>query len=172
MGQVEATTAAPSEPQHAPHHSAAGGGSLPPKSARRSGGWLQQYKAEQGKATRTGTFVGLGLLVAWGAKFVNDRLAIYQGDEAWRLLITPGIPIAFAVVLGVVAWRVAFVNRKSSDFMIATEGEMKKVSWSSKREVIGSTKVVILFTLLLALFLFVVDFAFQVFFKSVGVLKV
>ena len=88
------------------------------------------------------------------------------------MLITPGIPIALAVVLGVIAWRLTFVSRKSSDFMIATEGEMKKVSWSSKREVIGSTKVVILFTVLLALFLFVVDFAFQVFFKSVGVLKV
>jgi preprotein translocase subunit SecE len=172
MGQVDATTTAPSETQHVPERNASGGVVPPPNSARGSGGWLQQYKPEQGKATRTGTFVGLGLLIAWGAKFLNDRLAVYQGDEAWRLLITPGIPIAFAVVLGVFAWRVTFVNRKSSDFMIATEGEMKKVSWSSKREVIGSTKVVILFTLLLALFLFVVDFAFQVFFKSIGVLKV
>ena len=166
MGQVEATTTAPSETEHLPER---GVGGVPPQ---RSGGWLEQYKPDQGKTTRTGTFVGLGLLVAWGAKFLNDRLALYQGDEAWRLLITPGIPIAMAVVFGVIIWRLAFVSRKSSDFMIATEGEMKKVSWSTKREVVGSTKVVIMFTVLMALFLFIVDFGFQIFFKSVGVLKV
>ncbi|MCH7993750.1 MAG: preprotein translocase subunit SecE [Planctomycetes bacterium] len=55
--------------------------------------------------------------------------------------------------------------------MIATEGEMKKVSWSSKEEVIGSTKVVIMFTFMLALFLFVVDMVFQQVFKWIGVLK-
>jgi preprotein translocase subunit SecE len=55
--------------------------------------------------------------------------------------------------------------------MIATEGEMKKVSWSTKNEIIGSTKVVIMFTVLLALVLFVVDLAFQTMFSSIGVLK-
>ncbi|MEK7731025.1 MAG: preprotein translocase subunit SecE, partial [Planctomycetota bacterium] len=59
----------------------------------------------------------------------------------------------------------------SSDFMIATEGEMKKVSWSSKREIIGSTKVVILFTLLMSLFLFIVDIVFMELFGGMGVLK-
>ena len=48
---------------------------------------------------------------------------------------------------------------------------MKKVSWSSKREVIGSTKVVILFTVLLGVLLFVVDVLFQTLFKNIGVLK-
>ncbi|MBU0718456.1 MAG: preprotein translocase subunit SecE [Planctomycetes bacterium] len=55
--------------------------------------------------------------------------------------------------------------------MVATEGEMKKVSWSSKAEVIGSTKVVIMFTVLLAALLFVVDLVFQRFFTYIGVLK-
>ena len=48
---------------------------------------------------------------------------------------------------------------------------MKKVSWSSKREIMGSTKVVILFTLLMAFFLFLVDLLFQWFFSAIGVLK-
>ena len=55
--------------------------------------------------------------------------------------------------------------------MIATEGEMKKVSWSTKREIIGSTKVVILFTFLMAGLLFLVDSAFQLLFSSIGVLQ-
>jgi len=55
--------------------------------------------------------------------------------------------------------------------MIATEGEMKKVSWSTRHEVVGSTKVVIMFTLLLAVALFVVDLVFQRAFSWIGVLK-
>jgi preprotein translocase subunit SecE len=135
-------------------------------------GFFTQYKPEQGKITRTATFIGLGLVIAWGAKFLSDRLAGFEGDEGWRLLITPGMPILFAVVLGALAWHFTFVHRKASDFMIATEGEMKKVSWSSKNEVIGSTKVVILFTVLLAIILFVADILFQKLFTSLGVLKV
>ena len=137
----------------------------------KAAGFLTQYKPGQGKATRTGTFVGLGLLVVWGAYFVWDRLQVYQGDDIGHLLVTHGIPVVTAVVVGAIAWRVSFVTRKSSDFMIATEGEMKKVSWSTKREVIGSTKVVILFTLLMAISLFAVDLAFQGLFRALGVLK-
>jgi preprotein translocase SecE subunit len=55
--------------------------------------------------------------------------------------------------------------------MIATEGEMKKVNWSTRREIIGSTKVVILFTILLAVILFTVDIVFMTFFAWIGVLR-
>ncbi len=135
------------------------------------GGWFRQYKPEQGKATRMGTIFGAGALIAWGALFLYDRLQVYEGDEAWRLLITTGIPIVFAAVMFAVVWWVAFVSRKSSDFMIATEGEMKKVSWSSRKEIVGSTKVVILFTILFAVFMFAVDVVFQNVFSWIGVLK-
>ena len=146
-----------------------------PRSPSRAGerGLFAQYKADQGIWTRRGTFTGGVLLIAWGAMFLKDQLAVYEDIEGWQgLLITPGIPFLFAVVVGALAWRIAFVSRKSSDFMIATEGEMKKVSWSSKREVIGSTKVVILFTVLLAVVLFAVDFVFQRIFMYIDVLKV
>lgn len=149
-----------------------GTGTATPEKGRSDGGWLKQYKPDQGKYTRTGTLLGLGLLIVWGAWAFNDRMVVYEGDEAWRLLITPGIAILLMVVLGVLAWQVSFVGRKSSDFMIGTEGEMKKVSWSSKREVIGSTKVVIVFTILLAVMLATVDLLFTFVFKSIGVLKV
>ncbi len=141
----------------------------------RGGGFFAQYKPDQGIWTRRGTFIGAGLLIAWGAAFLKGQLSIYEdriGKDWWAMPVTYGIPILFAVVLAALAWRISFVNRKSSDFMIATEGEMKKVSWSSKREVIGSTKVVILFTVLLAVLLFAVDLLFQSVFKYIDVLKV
>jgi len=143
-----------------------------PRSRRpQRGGFFAPYKPEQGKVTRRCTFAGSLLLIGWGAWYVNERLAGYQGDEVWNLLVTPGIAFAILIVLGALAWRYSFGHVKAGDFMIATEGEMKKVSWSSKREVIGSTKVVIVFTLLLALLLFVVDLAFQGIFQWLGVLK-
>ncbi len=136
-------------------------------------GLLKQHKPEQGKWTRRGTFIGIGILVAWCGLFVDQRLSGYQDIQAWwSLLITPGIPILLMVVLGTLGYWASFVNRNSSDFMIATEGEMKKVNWSTKREVIGSTKVVITMTLLLAILLFSVDLAFQRLFSAIGVLKV
>ncbi len=135
------------------------------------GGLFKHYKPDQGKATRNGTFIGFLAVIAWGTKFLYDRLQLFEGDEAWRLLITTGIPILFLVVAGAIGWWFVFGHRATSDFMIATEGEMKKVSWSSRSEVIGSTKVVIMFTVLLALLLFLVDLFFQFFFSNLGVLK-
>jgi preprotein translocase subunit SecE len=63
------------------------------------------------------------------------------------------------------------VNRpKTADFLIATEGEMKKVSWSSRKEVIGSTKVVMITTFILAVLLLAVDLVFQLAFQAIGVM--
>jgi len=130
------------------------------------------YKPEQGKYTRMGTFVAGAALVAWGAYFIYERLQVYQGDDWQSLLITTGIPLACAAIGGWAAWWLTFANRGAGDFMIATEGEMKKVSWSTRREVIGSTKVVILFTVLFAAYLFLVDVVFQRLFSWIGVLRV
>lgn len=135
------------------------------------GGMFQQYKPEQGKWIRMSTFVGFGVMIAWGAVFLFGEMSVFQGDEAWRFMFTHGIPIIFAVGLGALAWWASFGNRKTGDFMIATEGEMKKVNWSSRREIIGSTKVVIMFTALMAITLFIVDLLFQTLFSAIGVLK-
>ena len=43
-------------------------------------------------------------------------------------------------------------------YFAGVKKEMKKVSWLSKNEMLGSTFVVGLFSVIVALFLFVVDF--------------
>ena len=45
-----------------------------------------------------------------------------------------------------------------NDYFSGVKKEMKKVSWLSKNEILGSTFVVGLFSIIVALFLFVVDF--------------
>ena len=59
----------------------------------------------------------------------------------------------------------------SVDFLISTDGEMKKVNWSTKRDIYRSTLVVIACSLIIASGLFVVDTVFAAFFKFVGVLQ-
>ena len=56
-------------------------------------------------------------------------------------------------------------NPNIADFMISAEGEMKKVNWSTRQEVMVSTVVVISVVIVLAVLLGVSDFVLQV---SVG----
>jgi len=42
-------------------------------------------------------------------------------------------------------------------FFVEVEVEMKKVSWTTRKELIASTSVVVVATLLVALFIFLVD---------------
>jgi preprotein translocase SecE subunit len=93
---------------------------------------------------------------------------------------TPVIPQLYlqAIVAGsfiligclLVGWFVA-LNRRSADFLIATDAEMKKVNWTTYKHVRGSTIVVIVATFLIAGILFVVDLGFSGFFKAIGVLE-
>ena len=135
---------------------------------------LAFYKKGQGYYTRLGTALGLGVLSVLGCYALYRRLGGIQVGETItaqvRTWIQAGVP---AALLGVLAWLVfrAVNHPKFADFMIATEGEMKKVSWSSKKEVIASTRIVLITVILLSVLLGVVDVFFTWVFQWVGVLK-
>ncbi len=101
------------------------------------------------------------------------RLGNLNFDEDWLpgMWLKVGIPVGVFIVFGILVYWILCVNRKSCDFMIATDGEMKKVNWTTKREIIAATKVVIITTCLTAILLFLVDWAFMNFFQSIGVLR-
>ena len=48
----------------------------------------------------------------------------------------------------------------TKDFFRETNGEMKKVTWPNRNEVVGTTTVVIIATIIFALFLWGCDLAF------------
>ena len=63
-------------------------------------------------------------------------------------------------------------NKPSNvDFLVATDSEMKKVNWTSRKELIGSTKVVIFFMFLIAVILFLLDRIIGALMYLIGVLK-
>jgi len=81
--------------------------------------------------------------------------------------------IAAVVILAgtaVTYWLVG-VKRAVVDFLIATDNEMKKVNWSSWRDVRNSTWVVIVASILIAAGLYAADIMFGYFFRFVGVLQ-
>ena len=139
---------------------------------------LKIYKPSQGYYTRICTAIGIVILAIFGARFLNQELELLlppaaPGSEGGlRLPLLYGIPTAFLIAIGLVAYWVTGLSRKTNDFFIATEGEMKKVSWSTRVEVIRSTKVVIVTVVILATLLFTCDIAFMVFFGVINVLKV
>jgi preprotein translocase subunit SecE len=74
------------------------------------------------------------------------------------------------LVLGIIAWRL--MNKpRNVDFLIATDVEMKKVNWTSRRELFGSTRIVITFLFMIALILFLIDIGTGTFFQLIGLLK-
>ena len=125
---------------------------------------LEIYKKGQGKYSRSLTFAGVMLLGLAGAVALSDKLSAYAGPA-----VQYGVPSV--LVVGLAALMFWMVNRpRSAEFLIATEGEMKKVSWSSKKEIIGSTKVVIVATLMMAVTLYAVDAGFALLFRWMGVM--
>ena len=86
------------------------------------------------------------------------------------VMIGLGVAIGFAIAYTVLAWRL--MNKPTNvDFLIATDSEMKKVNWTSRKELMGSTKVVILFMFLIAFMLFSFDIIFGYLFYFLDVLK-
>ncbi len=139
------------------------------KPDRQKVGGLRIYKPGQGYYTRMGTAIGAGVLVVWGAYFVFDQL---HGWLNQRLLpVQYGVPVAFLLGMAALLYWAVGSARKTNEFFIATEGEMKKVSWSGRQEVVRSTKVVIVTVVLLGMFLFLADVLFMEFFSLIDVLK-
>lgn len=87
-------------------------------------------------------------------------------------LYVQGALAALVLLFGAILtyWYTA-AKPQSVEFLIATDGEMKKVNWSTRKDVIGSTWVVVVAGVLIAAMLFVFDFVFQTFFRLIGVLE-
>lgn len=135
------------------------------------GGLLDFYKPTQGKQIRLWSGVAAGALICWCGYFVFESLKpMFTGVYH---TIAPVIGMLLVIIAGGVPllW-VLGKNRKACDFLISTEGEMKKVNWTSRKEIIGSTKVVVFVVVSMSILLFVVDILFMLFFSWIGVLKV
>jgi preprotein translocase subunit SecE len=130
---------------------------------------LRVYKPGQGMHVRWGTAAGAGLIALAGFLFLREWLRVPFGDNVVAQTL---IPVAALLVVGYLLFWLVGRRPSTVDFMIATEGEMKKVNWSSRKEVFGATKVVIVTVVLLGTLLFMVDLMFILLFAAINVLKI
>jgi preprotein translocase SecE subunit len=77
--------------------------------------------------------------------------------------------VAIAIGAFATIWLVG-AKPQPVEFLIATDMEMKKVNWSTKRDILRSTNVVIFVSLVMSVALFGIDLVFQAFFKAIGIL--
>ena len=76
----------------------------------------------------------------------------------------------FITVLAGFSYYLLCVHKRFVDFLIATEGEMKKVNWSTRREIMGSTWVVISLTFIVAAIIAFLDMSYSMIFQALKVL--
>ena len=155
----------PKRPQHQPP---------PSSSTDEGGGFFHIYKKGQGYWTRMGTVAGAALIAVLTISFLYQHLADWiaafgvQHDRAVHFALA-GIG---AFILGFALLVFWLMNKPTNaDFLIATDSEMKKVNWTSRKELWGSTKIVIIFMFLIASLLFSFDIIFGYLFYFLGVLK-
>lgn len=94
-----------------------------------------------------------------------------------RLVLLPAVQFTVPLLLLVVslwlAWRV--VNYPTfADFLIATEAELNKVSWTTQRRLVQDTIVVLVTVFLMSFYLFAMDQVWRVVlsWKPIGVLQI
>jgi len=129
------------------------------------------YKQGQGYWVRLMSATGFGLLVMMGVVWVWDQLSGAQIGDIEPVYVQGGVAIIIVVICGILGFHLIGRRPKLVDFMIATEGEMRKVNWSTRREIVGSTILVILLTLAIAVFCQIADLAFSALFQWAGVLQ-
>ena len=130
---------------------------------------LKLYKPGQGYWTRTLSGVGGAALTAAGAIWIIEQLEVIQGD--WRLYLQMILFIAVVAGFGLLIYRAVGSSPRTGDFLIATEGEMKKVNWPAKKEVRGATWVVVGTVVLMTILLYCADLLFTQFFQMIGILE-
>jgi preprotein translocase subunit SecE len=128
---------------------------------------FQIFKRGQGKYTRLGSGFGWGVIAALGCLALYRQLdALDLHNKQVEMWVKTMVPVGvFAMLCVLIFW---LLNKPSvANFMIDAEGEMKKVSWSSRKEIVVSTVVVISVVIILAVFLGVADLLFSMFFTDV-----
>jgi preprotein translocase SecE subunit len=144
-------------------------------------GWFSaaQFKPNQGHKVRRATIAGILTIGICGIYTMVTHRALGSGlsgdnDWFWRVpfmateTITYQLPLIYkihlivplllAIALLWFAWRVT--NWPTfADFLIATEAEINKVSWTTRKRLVTDTIVVLVTVFFLTTYLFLVDIA-------------
>lgn len=111
--------------------------------------------------------MGAGAVILFIAWFVFEQVSVFQSLSS-RKGVRFGIAAGVAAVLCLIVWWIMNAPKRAQ-FLIDTDSELKKVNWAGWPDLIASTKIVVVFMLLIAAVLFVFDTQFHAFFYSISV---
>jgi len=118
------------------------------------------YKRSQGKYTRLWTAFGAGVIIAFGCVRLSRLLAATELGPWFEVMVPAGLFVGLGLLVFYLVNKPVIAN-----FMIMAEGEMKKVSWSSRKEIMVSTFVVIMVVIIMAILLGMTDLGFRLLFN-------
>jgi preprotein translocase subunit SecE len=151
-------------------------------------GWFTAagYKPTQGRRVRRATMLGLLVLAGCGIWTLLSHRTLDTANPDWRLRVPFAdmtftllpdvrytVPLLLCALLFWLAYRVVHMPT-FAEFLIATEGELNKVAWPTRRSLVQDTIVVLTTVVLMTLFLFFVDVAWGKILSNryVGVLRI
>jgi preprotein translocase SecE subunit len=143
----------------------------------KSFGW---QKPGQGNWVRGTALIALGSLTAFGCTAfyrLPPSTSTWWSNVLWetdflgkafsiRPVLFPAVGIGSTVLF---VLYLLLNQEKWAEFLIETEGELKKVSWPARKEYLGSASVVVLVVAIISLFLYFVDHGMS---KLFGFLKI
>ncbi|MDA1008624.1 MAG: preprotein translocase subunit SecE [Planctomycetota bacterium] len=113
-----------------------------------------------------------GFLAVLGAYWIWESFGTASWGVVSTIYVQAGAAIAFAALCGYMLWKFVAKSVRAVDFLVATEAEMKKVNWSTRRELVGSSIIVILSSMMIALFCLAFDLVFTRVFTWMKVLHI
>lgn len=131
-----------------------------------------RYKTTQGFVARTATAVALGVIFLGGLlqlhySLVNATTPQWASQPISRL----GIPGLLALASGWFIFRL--INFPVfAEFLIATEAEMNKVSWTTWSDLKRATAVVLVTVVLMTTYLWLVDQVWSTLLTWIGVIRI
>lgn len=129
---------------------------------------VEIYKKGQGVVARWLTFGVLTALAVFGCYELKEALAGWIANDAafgsvtWSFSISVLTFIVVELLIGLLA-----NNRRFVDYLIASETELRKVSWPTRQELKRQTVVVIVTLFLFGVMLFAADILFSLGSKAV-----
>jgi preprotein translocase SecE subunit len=122
------------------------------------------YKKGQGKYSRGLGILGIGSLAIFGCVSLYNALLFEPYDKSLYKIPGVDLDVTWALIIMVALALLSigglyWLNnkRKIVDFLIETEGELRKVTWPSRNEVVDSSLVVVVTVVIMAAFIFLAD---------------
>jgi preprotein translocase subunit SecE len=141
---------------------------------------LDYAKPGLGRAVRTTAYVSILALTGYGAyalymapgltsqwwRIIWGPLQVMGKEANLRVQFFPALAVFLTVMFGVFQ----ILNQdKATEFLIETEGEIKKVSWPARKEYVGSAMIVVVVVAIVSGFLHFVDLYLSKLMQSLGV---